>query len=177
MITAESTIIPKSMAPRLIKFPSMPKVRIIPKAKSILSGMTLATTRPARQFPRKMMSTKMTIRPPSMRLCAMVPSTLSTRSVRSMNGSMITPSGNDFCICLIRSFTFLLTSWKFSPLSMMAIPATTSPSPFRVTAPKRVACPSCTLAMSPILTGTPPMVFTVMLAMSSNVFATPIPRM
>ena len=96
MMTAESTIIPKSMAPNDIRLPSMPKVFIMPKAKSILSGMTLATTSPARQLPRKMTSTKITMSPPSMRLRAMVPSTLSTRLVRSINGSMTTPSGSDF---------------------------------------------------------------------------------
>ena len=139
IITAESTIIPKSMAPRLIRLPSMPKSFIMPKAKSMLSGMTLATTSPARALPRKSMSTKTTISPPSMRLRAMVPSTRSTRLVRSMNGSITTPSGRLFCICAMRCFTLPMTSWKFSPFSMMAIPATTSPSPLRVTAPKRVA--------------------------------------
>ena len=139
MMTAESTIIPKSMAPRLIRLPSMPNAFIIPKAKSMLSGMTLATTSPARQLPRKSTSTKMTISPPSTRFRAIVPSTRSTSRVLSMKGSMTTPSGSDFCICAIRAFTFLMTSWKFSPLSMMAMPATTSPSPLRVTTPKRVA--------------------------------------
>ena len=84
------------MAPKLIRLPSMPKVFIIPKANSILSGMTLATTSPALQFPKKMTNTKMTMSPPMIKLCSMVPSTRFTRFVRSMKGSMMTPSGRDF---------------------------------------------------------------------------------
>ena len=177
MITAESTIMPKSIAPSDMRLPSMPNAFIMPKAKSMLSGMTDATTSPARQLPRNSTSTNMTMSPPSMRLRAIVPSTLPTRSVRSMNGSMTTPSGSERCICAMRSFTLRLTSWKFSPLSMMAMPATTSPSPLRVTAPKRVAWPSCTCATSPMRTGVAPTVLTAMSAMSCNEPTRPMPRM
>ncbi len=177
IITAPSTIMPKSMAPRLIRLPSTPKVFIMPKAKSMLSGMTLATTRPDRQEPKKRSNTKMTMTPPSTRLRAMVPSTRSTRLVRSMKGSTTTPSGSDFCMSAMRCLTRRLTSWKFSPLSMMAIPHTTSPSPLRVTAPKRVACPRCTVATSPMRTGWPSVVLMAMAAMSAMVLTTPIPRM
>ena len=155
----------------------MPKVRIMPKAKSMESGMTDATTMPARQLPRNSTSTNTTMSPPSMRLRPMVPSTRFTRLVRSMKGSTTTPSGSDFCICVMRSFTRAITSWKFSPLSMMAMPATTSPSPLRVTAPKRVACPSCTVATSAMRTGVVPTVFTAMLPMSAIDFTVPMPRM
>ncbi len=177
IITAESTIIPKSIAPRLIRFPLSPKSLIIPKANSMLNGMTLATTSPARQFPRKSTRMNITISPPATRLWAMVFSTRFTSCVRSMKGSITTPSGRLFCICAIRSFTLRLTSWKFSPFSIIAIPATTSPSPLRVTAPKRVAEPSCTFATSPTLTGVPLTVFMGMFLMSPSDFTTPSPRM
>ena len=48
MMTAPSTIIPKSMAPKLIRFPLTPNTLIMPKANSMAKGMTEATTSPAR---------------------------------------------------------------------------------------------------------------------------------
>ena len=48
MMTAPSTISPKSIAPRLIRFPLTPKSFIMPNANSMDSGITEATTSPAR---------------------------------------------------------------------------------------------------------------------------------
>ncbi|MNS72844.1 hypothetical protein D3C72_1062640 [compost metagenome] len=83
MITAPSTIKPKSIAPRLIRFALTPKTFIIPNAKSIASGMAEATISPARKFPRNSTSTKITINAPSIRFFSTVPIALPTRSVRS----------------------------------------------------------------------------------------------
>ena len=135
MMTAPSTIIPKSSAPRLIKLPPTPKAFIIPKAKSMASGMTDAATNPARILPKNSMRTNITMSKPSTKFSVIVNVTRSTNCVRSMNGSMTKPLGKLFCTWFMRSFTFLMTCWKFSPLSISVIPLTTSPSPLRVTAP------------------------------------------
>lgn len=68
-ITIEpSTTMPKSMAPRLIRLAETPNTRMRMKAKSIASGMTDATIRPARTLPRKTISTTKTMIAPSIRL-------------------------------------------------------------------------------------------------------------
>lgn len=68
-ITIEpSTTMPKSMAPRLIRLAETLNKRIRMKAKSMASGMTDATIRPARIFPRKTINTRNTMTAPSTRL-------------------------------------------------------------------------------------------------------------
>ena len=65
--TAPSTIRPKSIAPRLIRFAETPKSRIPKKATSMESGMTEATISDARTSRRKKKSTAITRSEPSRR--------------------------------------------------------------------------------------------------------------
>ncbi len=84
IITTEpSTIRPKSMAPRLIRFPDSPARRIPVNATSIESGIAELTMRPARRFPSRRSSTTTTSRPPSTRFVATVRIVRRTSSVRS----------------------------------------------------------------------------------------------
>ena len=135
MITAPSTINPKSMAPRLIRLPLTPKIFIMVTAKSKARGITEATTRPARKLPIKSTKMNTTIKAPSRRFFSTVPMALSTSLVRSRNGSTSTPLGRDLRICSIFSLTNPTTSALFAPLSIMTMPLTTSPLPSLVVAP------------------------------------------
>ena len=135
IITAPSTISPKSIAPKLIKLPLTPKSFIIEMANNNANGITEATTKPALQLPRSKTKMKTTINAPSIRLVCTVLIALSTKTVLSINASISTPSGSDFLICSILSFTTLTTSPLFSPLSIITIPETSSPLPSLVTAP------------------------------------------
>ena len=176
IITAPSTISPKSIAPKLMRLPLTPNKFIKIMAKSIAKGITEATISPALKFPNSNTNTNTTISPPSIKFFSTVPIALFTNSVRSINGSITTPSGNDFCICAIRCLTFVITCTKFSPFSISVTPATTSPSPFLVTAPYRVALPNCTVATSRINTGMPFTFFTTIFSISLNDFTSPKPR-
>ncbi len=89
-------MMPKSMAPRLIKLAQTPNTFIKIKAKSSDSGIVDATISPPRQLPKRITKTKMTISAPSIRLVATVLVVLRIKSLRSMKVSMCTPSGNDF---------------------------------------------------------------------------------
>ncbi len=83
-ITTElSTIMPKSMAPRLKRLAAMPKRSMPQKANSIASGMARATMAAARRLPRNKNSTATTSRPASKRFFRTVSMTKSTSSVRS----------------------------------------------------------------------------------------------
>ncbi|MNE25381.1 hypothetical protein D3C80_1187100 [compost metagenome] len=114
------------MAPKLIRFPETPKKFINVIAKSIASGITDATTNPARRFPNNNTNTKITIKAPSARFFETVFIALSTNLVRSKNGSISKPSGKVLEICSIRVFTFLITFEEFSPFSIITTPPTTS---------------------------------------------------
>ena len=83
MITAPSTIKPKSMAPSDIRLPLTPNAFMRMIAKSMHSGITLATMRPARQLPRKSTSTKITIKAPSIKLVFTVLIARFTRVLRT----------------------------------------------------------------------------------------------
>ncbi len=83
MITAPSTIKPKSKAPRLIKFPdtlfsTMPVIVI-----SMAIGITRAVMRAARKFPRRRNRITMTSNAPSARFFSTVLMVFSTKVVRS----------------------------------------------------------------------------------------------
>ena len=86
MMTAPSIIIPKSIAPKLMRFASTLKSLIRLSAKSSENGITEATTKPDRQFPSNTTTTKITMRQPRMRFSATVNEVLPTRSLRSKNG-------------------------------------------------------------------------------------------
>ena len=83
MITAPSTISPKSIAPKLIRLALTPKIFIIPNANSIDNGMAEATINPALRFPRNSTKTKITINAPSIKFFSTVLIALPTKSVRS----------------------------------------------------------------------------------------------
>ena len=96
MITAPSTIIPKSIAPKLIRFDQTPKTFIMIKANSKDKGIVEATIKPPLKFPKKITRTKITISPPSSRLFRTVPVVLAISFALSKNGTIDTPSGKDF---------------------------------------------------------------------------------
>ncbi len=73
MMTAPSTINPKSSAPKLIRLPLTPNVFIRIMANNIASGITEATNNPARKLPRNSTRTKMTISAPSNKFFSTVP--------------------------------------------------------------------------------------------------------
>ena len=84
VITTEpSMMIPKSRAPRLSKLAAMANSCIPNTANIIASGITIATTRPARKFPRRRNNARITKTAPMSRLCFTVPITESVNSVRS----------------------------------------------------------------------------------------------
>ncbi|MNS18955.1 hypothetical protein D3C72_506620 [compost metagenome] len=78
-------IIPKSMAPKLIKLASMPKIFINEIANNKQSGMTEATTNPERQLPNNRTTTKITIKHPRIKFSATVKVVFPTSSLRSRN--------------------------------------------------------------------------------------------
>ena len=82
MTTAPSTMIPKSIAPRLMRFALTLFATIPVTAKSIDSGITRAVMTAARILPRKRNRTTMTRVAPSKRLLRTVRMVLSTRVVR-----------------------------------------------------------------------------------------------
>ncbi len=83
-MTAEpSTIRPKSIEPRLIRFPETPAPSIAAKAPSIESGITEATISPARRFPRASSRATTTRSAPPIRFSETVAIVLRTSSVRS----------------------------------------------------------------------------------------------
>ena len=98
IITAPSTINPKSSAPKLIKFPLTPNKFIMIMANNMAKGITEATINPALKFPKKTTNTKTTINAPSNKFFSTVPMALFTILVLSKNGSITTPLGKDFCI-------------------------------------------------------------------------------
>ena len=129
IITAPSTINPKSKAPRLIRLPLTPNKFIMMMAKSMASGITEATKKPARKFPRKSTSTNITINAPSSKFLLTVLIELFTIFVRSRKGSIITPSGNVFCMSVMRSFMSLITSLLLAPFSIITTAPETSSLP------------------------------------------------
>ena len=88
IITAPSIIIPKSIAPKLIKLASILKIFINEMANNKQSGITEATTNPERQFPNKRTTTKITIKHPKIKFSATVKVVFPTSSLRSKNPLM-----------------------------------------------------------------------------------------
>ena len=126
IITAPSTIRPKSMAPSDIRLADTPNNCIMPSAKSIESGIAEATINPARRLPRNSTSTKTTISAPSIRLVCTVLMARSTKSVRSRNDSISMSAGSDLRMVSIFTFTLLTTSKLLEPFSIMTTPPTAS---------------------------------------------------
>ena len=65
MMTAPSTISPKSIAPIDIKFPGTSRMRIMTIANNIASGIVTAITKPARTLPNNKNKTMITNKAPS----------------------------------------------------------------------------------------------------------------
>ena len=80
--TDPSTIMPKSIAPRLIRFAEMPRWCMPTRATSSDSGITEVTTRAARQSPSMTSSTAITSTAPSARLSRTVRMVRPVRSAR-----------------------------------------------------------------------------------------------
>ena len=129
IITAPSTISPKSNAPKLIKLPLTPNKFIRITAINIAIGITEATIKPALILPKKNIKTNNTINAPSIKLVPTVFIELFTILVRSKNGSSTTPSGNVFLICSIRSLIFWITILLFAPFNIITTAPDTSPFP------------------------------------------------
>ena len=132
-------IIPKSIAPKLIKLASTPKMYISERANSRHKGITEATTSPERQFPKSSTTTKMTIKHPKIRFSAIVEVVFAMSSLLSKKGLIEMPVGKDDCISATRCFTASITALELASLSIITCPSTFSPSPFPVIAPKRLA--------------------------------------
>ena len=152
--TAPSTIRPKSSAPRLIRLPLIPNLRMAMAAIRNDSGMTSAVIRAARKLPSAKNSTAMTSSAPTVRLCSTVRIVASTSRVRSSTGLMITSGGRLGAMALRRSSTRAATVRLFSPTSIKAVPITTS-RPFSLAEPRRGAWPRATVATSETLTTAP----------------------
>ena len=135
-------IIPKSIAPRLIKFAQTPNTFIRMKAKSSDNGIVEATIKPPRQLPNKNTNTKITISAPSIKFWLTVLVVLAINVLRSKNGSIVTPLGSDFCISATRFCTASITSLELAPLSIRTIPPATSPLPSLVNDPYLTALPN-----------------------------------
>ena len=139
IITAPSTTIPKSKAPRDIRLAETPNRFIREIANKRDNGITEATIRPALKFPRSRTRIKMTIKPPSNKLVNTVEVVLPISSDRSIKGINSIPSGSDFLIVINRSFILATTLLALLPFIIRTMPPATSPSPFLPIAPKRGA--------------------------------------
>ena len=82
-ITAPSTMMPKSIAPKLIRLPETRFIAMPVIANSMLSGMTNATINAARILPNRANKTAITNTAPSNKLVRTVSMVLSTKVVRS----------------------------------------------------------------------------------------------
>ncbi len=126
MITAPSTMIPKSIAPKDIKFAHTPNCFIKINANNRDKGITEAVIKPPRKLPNNNTKTKITISEPSIKFFSTVLVVLPINSLRLKNGAIYTPSGKDFCISSIRFCTFSITVPGLSPLSIKICPPTDS---------------------------------------------------
>ena len=83
MMSAASTMMPKSIAPSEIKFADSPTMTIIENVNRSASGTVAATIRAARMFPRKMNRIRKTNSIPPARISSTVLMVISIRSERS----------------------------------------------------------------------------------------------
>ncbi|AIV66332.1 heavy metal efflux pump CzcA domain protein [Burkholderia pseudomallei K42] len=159
-------MMPKSSAPRLIRFALTFALTMPVKVISIDSGITSAVITAARMLPRNRKRTAITSTAPSSRFFFTVRTAFSTSTVRSYTAIARTPAGSVRFTSAILAATAFATVRLFSPISMNTVPSTTS-SPFAVAAPVRSSRPRSTAPMSFIRTGTPPAFASTMFAMSS----------
>ena len=169
-ITAPSTRMPKSSAPRLIRLPLIPK-RFMPiTANRNDSGITSAVIAAARMLPSSRNSTTMTSSAPSVRFLATVLTVELTSTLRSSTGSATMPGGSERLTSVRRSAAASATVRLLPPAIINAVPSTAS-WPSRVAAPSRGACPMPTLATSATRITRPSRLATGACARSSTVCA------
>ena len=141
-------MIPKSIAPKLIKLASTLNKYIMDKANNKLKGITEATTSPERRLPSNKTTTKTTMRQPKSRFSTMVKVVRPMSSERSKNPLITIPSGSVVSISAILAFTRSMVPLPSAPLSIITCPSTFSPWALAVTAPNRLAYPNFTSARS-----------------------------
>ena len=117
----------------------------------------------------------MTRAAPSARFLATVLMVASTSRVRLRTVWTSTPGGSVRLMIVMRASTAAATVRLFSPISISAVPITTS-RPSSLPDPVRRSRPIRTSAMSEIRTGTPPRVVTTTEPMSSMVSRRPAAR-
>ncbi|CUS43731.1 Predicted cell-wall-anchored protein SasA (LPXTG motif) [hydrothermal vent metagenome] len=167
MMTAPSTMSPKSSAPRLIRLPGTPNARMPIAIIRNENGMTSTAMIAARQLPSSRNRAAATSSAPSVRLRSTVETVALTSLARSSTTCTLMPGGRVFATCPSLSPTALATTRLFSPISISAVPTTAS-SPFMLAAPVRRSPPTFTLASWPTVTGTPPRVAATALRISST---------
>ncbi|GJD73584.1 hypothetical protein CFIICLFH_1813 [Methylobacterium goesingense] len=175
MMTAPSTMRPKSRAPRLMRLALMRPWTMPVMVISIATGMTRAVTMAARMLPSSRNRMTMTRAAPSARFLATVRMVASTRTVRLRTVWTSTPGGRVRRISVIFASTAAATVRLFSPISIRAVPMTTS-RPSSLPDPVRRSRPIRTSARSEMRTGTPPRVVTTTEPMSSMVSSRPAAR-
>ena len=102
-MTAPSTRMPKSSAPKLIRLPLMPKRSMPMTANRNDNGITIAVMAAARILPSIRNSTAITSSAPSTRFLDTVRMVALTSSLRSSTGSATMPAGSDLLTCFRRS--------------------------------------------------------------------------
>ncbi len=102
-ITAPSTRMPKSSAPKLIRLPLIPNLFMPITANRNDSGITKAVMAAARRLPSSRNSTTTTSRAPSVRFLATVLTVELTSTLRSSTGSAKISAGRDSLTCARRS--------------------------------------------------------------------------
>ena len=144
MMTAPSTIRPKSSAPRLIRLALIWPCHMPIAVISMDSGMTSAVISAARKLPSSRNSTAITSSAPSARLLVTVPMVASTSWVRSSTVVTSMPGGRDGAMARSLASTAEETVRLLAPISISAVPTTTS-RPFSLALPVRVSPPIDTL--------------------------------
>ena len=168
MMTAPSTIRPKSSAPRLIKLPGtlnafMP-IAIIRNE----NGITSVAITAARQLPSSRNKDAATRIAPSVRLRWTVATVAPTSSARFSTTFTWMPGGSDFVIWSSLAVADSATTRLFWPINISTVPMTAS-WPFMLPAPVRKSPPTRTLAIWPIVIGVPPRVAATALLISLTV--------
>ncbi|KAF5039055.1 hypothetical protein DSECCO2_547930 [anaerobic digester metagenome] len=168
IITAPSIIIPKSSAPRLIRFASTPKMNIIDIVNKRERGIMEVITSADLMFPRSSSTVSITINAPSIRFSTTVNVVFATSSLLSTMGFIKIPSGRFSCISATLVLTSLITSLESAFFSIITCPRIVSPFPLAVIAPNLFAWPNPTLATSFTRTGFPSILFTTIFSISST---------
>ncbi|CZH23965.1 Uncharacterised protein [Legionella pneumophila] len=172
IMTAPSTIKPKSRAPKLIKLALILLVTIPVMVNSMDRGITMAVISAARTLPKNKNRMTQTNSAPSSRLFFTVLIVAFTSKVRLYTVTASTPSGSVLLISFILAATRSDTVRLFSPISINTVPKTTSLL-FSVAAPVRNSLPNATSATSRIRTGVPSKLAMTIFSMSAMFLTCP----